>query len=418
MTSSAKSILSAIGPGIIYAAAAVGISHLVQSTRAGADYGLTMTVIMLVIFLLKYPALRFGADYAAITGDNLIDSYYRQGHWVIYIFTGVTLLTMLFVMASLSLVTAGLFKALLNLTLPDILVAGILLAAGSIILIYGHYRLLELLSKILVPIFSLFILITTVILIPEINWSGANFLAPEIDTRTLVSIVLLAGFMPTPVDGSVLQSLWTCAKFKDAGTRFPISSVRVDFNIGYVTSLVLAFCFLLMGTVVLHNSGVQLANNSGAFASQVISLFTTAIGGWAYPLIAVSAFTVMLSTLLTILDGYPRTIATVFDKLSPANKLSAYFNRNLNLIIVLNSIGSIIIMLFLMKSFQAFIDLTSALVFITAPLFAVLNHRAIFGADIPKAYMPGRLMRIWSLTGIIVMAVIALMYIYLVMLVQ
>ena len=28
-----------IGPGIIWAAAAIGVSHLVQSTRAGADFG-------------------------------------------------------------------------------------------------------------------------------------------------------------------------------------------------------------------------------------------------------------------------------------------------------------------------------------------------------------------------------------------
>ena len=29
----------AIGPGLIWAGAAIGVSHLVQSTRAGADYG-------------------------------------------------------------------------------------------------------------------------------------------------------------------------------------------------------------------------------------------------------------------------------------------------------------------------------------------------------------------------------------------
>ena len=28
------------GPGILFACTAIGVSHLVQSTRAGADYGL------------------------------------------------------------------------------------------------------------------------------------------------------------------------------------------------------------------------------------------------------------------------------------------------------------------------------------------------------------------------------------------
>ena len=31
--------LKSLGPGLLFAAAAVGVSHLVQSTRAGADFG-------------------------------------------------------------------------------------------------------------------------------------------------------------------------------------------------------------------------------------------------------------------------------------------------------------------------------------------------------------------------------------------
>ena len=35
-----KGILKTLGPGILYAGAAIGASHLVQSTRAGANYSL------------------------------------------------------------------------------------------------------------------------------------------------------------------------------------------------------------------------------------------------------------------------------------------------------------------------------------------------------------------------------------------
>lgn len=31
--------LSKLGPGLLFAGAAIGVSHLVQSTRAGADFG-------------------------------------------------------------------------------------------------------------------------------------------------------------------------------------------------------------------------------------------------------------------------------------------------------------------------------------------------------------------------------------------
>ena len=36
---SLKGILKTVGPGILYAGAAIGASHLVQSSRAGANYG-------------------------------------------------------------------------------------------------------------------------------------------------------------------------------------------------------------------------------------------------------------------------------------------------------------------------------------------------------------------------------------------
>ncbi|MCA1748618.1 MAG: hypothetical protein LC634_03490 [Sphingomonadales bacterium] len=54
----------AIGPGLIFSGAAVGVSHLVQSTRAGAMFGLALVGVILLINLLKYPAFRFGVDYS------------------------------------------------------------------------------------------------------------------------------------------------------------------------------------------------------------------------------------------------------------------------------------------------------------------------------------------------------------------
>ena len=34
-----KNKLQKLGPGLLFAGAAIGVSHLVQSTRAGADFG-------------------------------------------------------------------------------------------------------------------------------------------------------------------------------------------------------------------------------------------------------------------------------------------------------------------------------------------------------------------------------------------
>ena len=43
------------GPGILFASTAIGVSHLVQSTRAGADFGLLILGFVILVTLLKYP---------------------------------------------------------------------------------------------------------------------------------------------------------------------------------------------------------------------------------------------------------------------------------------------------------------------------------------------------------------------------
>jgi Mn2+/Fe2+ NRAMP family transporter len=40
--------LKASGPGLMLAAASIGASHVVQSTRAGADYGLALMQVLIM----------------------------------------------------------------------------------------------------------------------------------------------------------------------------------------------------------------------------------------------------------------------------------------------------------------------------------------------------------------------------------
>ena len=62
-----------LGPGLLFAGAAIGVSHLVQSTRAGADFGFGLLWALLLINLIKYPFFQFGPRYAAATGASLLE---------------------------------------------------------------------------------------------------------------------------------------------------------------------------------------------------------------------------------------------------------------------------------------------------------------------------------------------------------
>ena len=100
-------ILKTLGPGILFASTAIGVSHLVQSTRAGAEYGFEMLWLILLTNLLKYPFFEYGSRYANATGTSLIDGYKRIGNWMLWLYFIITLASMFFVTAAVGSVTAG-----------------------------------------------------------------------------------------------------------------------------------------------------------------------------------------------------------------------------------------------------------------------------------------------------------------------
>ena len=66
-----------------------------------------------------------------------------------------------------------------------------------------------------------------------------------------------------------------------------------------------------------------------------------------------------------------------------------------------------------MKSFQTFIDMTSVIAFLVGPFIAWLNHRSMFGNQIPEENQPRPVMRLWSEMSLIILTMISVAYIYL-----
>jgi len=76
-------------------------------------------------------------------------------------------------------------------------------------------------------------------------------------------------------------------------------------------------------------------------------------------------------------------------------------------------VGSLVILSFVTGDMKALIDFAATIAFIGAPIFAVLNHRAILGAEVPAEARPALWLRIWSIAGIASLGGFALAYVYL-----
>ena len=57
-----KSLKKTLGPGILFASTAIGVSHLVQSTKAGALFGFGLLWALLAANILKYPFFEFSSS--------------------------------------------------------------------------------------------------------------------------------------------------------------------------------------------------------------------------------------------------------------------------------------------------------------------------------------------------------------------
>lgn len=416
----ARPFWQAFGPGLLFAGAAVGVSHLVQSTRAGAVYGLALVAVVLGANLLKYPAFRFGPLYAAATGHSLLEGYRRQGRWALWLYGALTIGTMFTVQAAVTVVTAGLAKVLLGLSASPIVISAVLVAICAGLLAVGRYRLLDRLMKGVVAALTLSTLAAAALVVPQVSWGGAWWPTGEmLDLRSLFFIAALVGWMPSAIDVSVWQSLWVLARGRDAGQRPGVRDVMLDFNIGYFGTALLAFCFLILGAGVMHGRGAVFAGGAGGFAAQVIDLYAAALGDWARPVIGVCAFAVMFSTTLTVVDGFPRALAGLAMRLrGPEGEVAqeqelAASRRVYWLALVILAVGSVAVLALFIGALKAMVDLATTLSFLTAPVLAWLNHRAVHGAEVPAEHRPGPALRRGSLAAIALLSIFAAWYMWL-----
>ena len=88
---------------------------------------------------------------------------------------------------------------------------------------------------------------------------------------------------PVPLDISIWHSIWTLEKNKTQHKKSSISESLFDFNVGYVTTIFLALCFVGLGSLVMFGTGLEFSNQGGVFAGQLIQLYTSNLGAGIHP---------------------------------------------------------------------------------------------------------------------------------------
>jgi len=391
-----KKWFTSLGPGLLFAGAAIGVSHLVQSTRAGADFGFGLLWALLLVNIFKYPFFQYGPRYATATGESLIDGYKKLGNGVLILYYILTFATMFTIQAAVTIVTAGLAANLFGIT-SDITTWSIIITIICFAtLLMGKYKLLDNLIKVIIIILTLSTIIAVSVAL--FNTSRSYDFAQVIPEGALEIGFLIAflGWMPAPLDISAWHSLWAIEKQKDLKKSFDTKQAIFDFNIGYAGTIFLAICFLSLGALVMYQSGNTFSGSAGKFAQQIISLYTENLGSQTSIFIAIAAFTTMFSTTLTTLDASPRAMAKSTELL-----FNNTYKFNYIIWIILLAIGTILILTLFISNMITMIKIATILSFLTAPFYAIANFILISSKHTPTKWHPSKAMKIVSYLGII-----------------
>lgn len=406
------SVIKVLGPGLMWAGAAVGVSHLVQSTRAGADFGFALLGVLIFANIIKYPFFEFAPRYSATTGQHLIQGYKNVGQWAVALYGVLTVLTMFAIQAAVTIVTAGLIGNIFGLDLSITLISLILLLSITLIIAIGRYSLIDGLMKVIILLLTISTIIAVISAFkigyhPQPNFEVVFDWENPIHLAFLIAFV---GWMPAPIDISVWHSFWSYAKQKESEKKIILKDALTDFNVGYIGTAFLAMGFLSLGAILMYGSGVEFSSKGTVFSGQLIQLYTTSIGSWAYIIIAIAALATMFSTTLTCLDAYSRVLKPTTEILLPSLKRQTNMLSWIWLAVVV--VGAISLIGFFAKSMTFMVDIATSVSFVTAPILAYLNYKAVNSQQMPISGRPPKWLNIYANIGLVFLSVFSLAYLY------
>ncbi|MCO4592987.1 integral membrane protein [Streptococcus infantarius subsp. infantarius] len=397
--------LKALGPGILMASAAVGGSHIVSSTQAGAIYGWQLALLIILINIFKYPFFRFGSQYTMENNKSLIEGYAEKGKGWLAVFFVLNVFSAIVNTAGVGILCAAiLYNVFLNgLGLSISQLTTIIIVIIWAMLLIGGYRFLDSLAKWVMTALTLATVLAVVVALFKHREYVPNFEAPTPwRMAALPFIVSLMGWMPCPIEISAINSMWSVEKRKTV--NMSEKDAVFDFNIGYIGTAILALIFCALGALIQFGSGEEVQSASAAYIAQFVNMYAEVLGEWARFLIILIAFLCIFGTVITVIDGYSRanneSLRLLLGKEESSQKaLNAWMT-------VTAAVGLIIVYLFAgnVATMLRFAMIAS---FITTPFFGYLNYSLVNN----KEHQIKPWLKVLSIIGLIYLFGFALFFI-------
>jgi len=159
----------------------------------------------------------------------------------------------------------------------------------------------------------------------------------------------------------------------------------------------------------MHSSAIAPESGAAEIASQIINLYAETLGPVPAFFAGIAALCVMVTTMTASFDGVARGYGALSQEFR-GNIGGTASRTNYAFFLVLSAVLSFVVLALLLESFTTFIDLVTSIFFVLTPGTALLNHLVVTRCDMIEEHRPSKGMPLLSISGIIVMAGLTVMF--------
>mgnify|MGYP000226628845 FL=1 len=326
-----------IGPGVLWALAALATGELLFTPRVGAQYGYSLMWALVAVLVLKLFVTREIGRYSVVTGRRLLTGLAGlpgPAGWAIWVILVPQLVVGIAAIAGI----ASAAGSALALAVPGAiqLWTGVVIAAAAGLVLVGHYTGVEWVSRVLGVALALGAVVAAIQVGPDLTEAAAGFVPVPPDDLRVAEILPWLGFLSNGAAGLMWYSYWITAKgighagVPAADRRDPrdLDSGQIDRVRGWLRTMSLDSTFAVVGvaliTVAFLVLGAELLRPEGIVpaeadvARDLTRLFSEVFGSVGFWLMVVGLVSAFWTATLTNIDGWQRLYTDGVRRLLPA----------------------------------------------------------------------------------------------------
>ncbi|WBB55964.1 Nramp family divalent metal transporter [Verrucosispora sp. WMMD573] len=330
--------LGYIGPGVLWALAALATGELLFTPRVGAQYGYALLWALIAALLLKLFVTREIGRYSVVTGRRLLSGMAElpgPRGWALWLILLPQLVVGVAAIAGIASAAGSAFT--LAVPGPIQLWTAVVIAAAAGLVLFGHYTGVEWVSRVIGLLLAVGVVVAAILVGPDLGEAASGVVPTVPEDLVVADILPWLGFLSNGAAGLMWYSYWIAAKGVGVGAleqparldprslddgqvarvRQWLRTMTLDSTFAVVGVGIITVAFLVLGAELLRPEGIVPAESD--VARDLTTLFSEVFGSVGFWLMVVGLISAFWTATLTNIDGWKRLYTDGIRKALPSH---------------------------------------------------------------------------------------------------